>query len=216
MSWVPIIATTSASMWPRTISSSADRCAKPGARHLHPVRLVGAVGDQIDAELALRRLDRGVGLARRHAVAFGEELEVMDQRFHVVLHFLAARRRDLVVLQHHRARVWPCSHFDALPDDAVRLAHLLDAHQVAVVAVAVHAHRDVEVHPVVDRIGLLLAQIPLDARAAQHGPEKPSCMARSGDHHADIDGALLPDAVVGEQGLVFIHACGKARGEVPR
>src|SRR3984957_835350 len=34
MSWVPITATTSASMWPRTISSSAARCAKPGARTL--------------------------------------------------------------------------------------------------------------------------------------------------------------------------------------
>src|SRR5690606_14922614 len=32
MSWVPITATTSASMWPSTISGSADRCAKPGAR----------------------------------------------------------------------------------------------------------------------------------------------------------------------------------------
>src|SRR6185437_8041895 len=32
MSWVPMTATTSAIMWPRHISSSADRCAKPGAR----------------------------------------------------------------------------------------------------------------------------------------------------------------------------------------
>ena len=32
MSHVPITATTSASMWPRTISSSAARCGKPGAR----------------------------------------------------------------------------------------------------------------------------------------------------------------------------------------
>src|SRR5690606_8872480 len=34
MSCVPITATTSASMWPLHISSSADRCANPGARHL--------------------------------------------------------------------------------------------------------------------------------------------------------------------------------------
>src|SRR5207247_873297 len=32
MSIVPMIATASAIMWPRLISSSADRCAKPGAR----------------------------------------------------------------------------------------------------------------------------------------------------------------------------------------
>src|SRR5262245_28786780 len=32
MSWVPITATTSASMWPTTISFKAARCGKPGAR----------------------------------------------------------------------------------------------------------------------------------------------------------------------------------------
>src|SRR5581483_5439195 len=32
MSCVPIMATMSAIMWPRDISSSAARCAKPGAR----------------------------------------------------------------------------------------------------------------------------------------------------------------------------------------
>src|SRR5690606_35900666 len=41
---------------------------------LHAEGLVGAVGHQIAAELALRRLDRGVGLAGRHAIAFAEEL----------------------------------------------------------------------------------------------------------------------------------------------
>ncbi len=34
MSMVPMIATTSASMWPRAISSMAARCTKPGARTL--------------------------------------------------------------------------------------------------------------------------------------------------------------------------------------
>src|SRR4051812_35291026 len=66
------------------------------------VRLVAAVGDQIDTELALRRLDRGIDLACRHADALGVELEVMDQRFHRALHLAAARRRDLVVLDHDR------------------------------------------------------------------------------------------------------------------
>src|SRR5205814_1240598 len=67
------------------------------------VGLVAAVGDQIDAELALRRLDRGVDLTGRHANAFGVELEVMDQRFHRALHLATAGRRDLVVLDDDRA-----------------------------------------------------------------------------------------------------------------
>src|SRR5690606_29389985 len=42
---------------------------------LAAVRLVGAVGDEIDAELALRRFHGGVYLARRHMVAFLVELK---------------------------------------------------------------------------------------------------------------------------------------------
>ena len=41
---------------------------------------------QVDAELALRRLDRGVDLARGHVEALGVELEVVDQRLHRGLH----------------------------------------------------------------------------------------------------------------------------------
>src|SRR5436190_16630058 len=49
---------------------------------LHAPRLVGAVGDQVDAELALRVLDRGVHLAGMHVEALGEALEVVDQLLH--------------------------------------------------------------------------------------------------------------------------------------
>src|SRR3546814_18578232 len=65
-------------------------------------RLVGTVGYQVAAEFALGRFDRGIGLAGRHAIAFGEQLEVVDQRFHVVLHLLAGGRRDLVVRSEER------------------------------------------------------------------------------------------------------------------
>src|SRR5213075_198316 len=60
---------------------------------LAAIGFVGAVRDQVDAELALGRLDRSVGLAGRHLVALGVELEVMDQGLHRVLHLAAARRR---------------------------------------------------------------------------------------------------------------------------
>src|SRR5258705_8893224 len=67
------------------------------------VRLVAAIGDQIDAELALRRLDRGVDLAGWHVKAFGVELEVMDQRLHRALHLSPARRENLVILNRNRS-----------------------------------------------------------------------------------------------------------------
>src|SRR5579875_154498 len=50
-----------------------------GRARLQAIGLVRTVGDEIDAELALRRLDRGIGLPFGHAVALREELEVMDQ-----------------------------------------------------------------------------------------------------------------------------------------
>src|SRR5437763_6406737 len=51
---------------------------KAGRTNLALVGLVGAVGDEIDAELALRGLDRSVDFAGRHVHALGVELEMMD------------------------------------------------------------------------------------------------------------------------------------------
>src|SRR3569623_1010849 len=60
--------------------------------YLHAEGFVGAVGNEIHAELALGMLHRRIGLARRHAVTFGEKLEVMNQRFHIGLHDFALGR----------------------------------------------------------------------------------------------------------------------------
>ena len=71
------------------------------------------------------------------------------------------RRRDLVIVDHHRPGIL-LQPVDALLDDAIRLAHFLDAHEIAIVAVAIHADRDVEIHEAVDFVRLLLAQVPGD------------------------------------------------------
>src|SRR5262249_26112425 len=107
------------------------------------VRPVGAVGDEIDAELALGRLDRGLDPAGRHAVAFAVELEMVNGRLHRALHLGAPRRHDLAVLD--RERSLTCRRAEllqALLHDPDRLAHLLHADAVAVVIVAVLADRD--------------------------------------------------------------------------
>ena len=124
-------------------------------------RLVAAVGDEIDAELALRRLDGRVHLAGRHVHAFGVELEVMDQRFHRALHLAASGRRDLVVLyENGPSSVRRLQLLDALLHDADRLPHLLHADQVAVVAIAVSSDRNIEIHLRIAIIRLCLPQIP--------------------------------------------------------
>src|SRR5207237_5785740 len=102
----------------------------------------------------------------------------------------------------------------ALLDDLVRLAHLLHANQIAVVAVAGGSQGNVELHPVVDRVRLLLAQVPPHARAAQHRPGEPERHRALRCDHADADSALLTDAVAGQQRLVLIDVSGKAAGEI--
>ncbi len=73
-----------------------------GRADLAFVWLVGAVGDEIDAELTLGRLDRGIDIAGRHVEAFGVELEVVNQRLHRALHLAALGRHDLVVVDRDR------------------------------------------------------------------------------------------------------------------
>ena len=180
---------------------------------LHAIRLVGAVGNKIDAEFPFRRFDHSVSLARGHVHAFGEEFEVVDQFFHILLHRDARRRRDLVAVAHHRAGII-AQPLDALLDDAVGLAHLFDTHEVTVIAIAVDADRNVELHAVVNFVRLLLAQVPLDARAAQHGAGKAQRFRTLRRHHADADGTLLPDAVIGQQSFVLVDISREAPREI--
>src|ERR1044072_992736 len=53
-----------------------------------PQRPGAAVGHQVRAELAARRLDRGVDLPGRHLEALGDQLEVVDQGLHRLAHDL--------------------------------------------------------------------------------------------------------------------------------
>jgi hypothetical protein len=89
----------------------------------------------------------------------------------------------------------------ALFHNAHRLAHLLHADAVAVVIVAVLADRDVEIELGIAFVGLRSAQIPGGAGAAHHDTGKtPTPGVRELDH-ADIDVALLEDAVFRQQAL---------------
>ena len=199
------MAETSASMWPLQRKSIALQMREARRADLALVRLVAAVGDEIDAELALGRLDRGINLAGRHVIALGVELEVVDQRFHRALHLGALGRHDLVVVDRDRALpVRAAQFFDALLHDAHRLAHLFHADAVAVVAVAVLADRNVEFEFGIAFVRLRPAQIPGRARAAHHHAGEAPVPGILQLDHADIDVALLEDAVAGEQAVEIV------------
>src|SRR3546814_19027852 len=92
------------------------------------------------------------------------------------------------------------------------LAHLLAADHHAVVAVAFGADGDVELHPVVDVIGLRLAEVPGKAGSADHrAGEAPGERVRLRPP-GDVDVALLEDAVVDDKGAIGTGSCRQEGG----
>src|SRR6266542_3470900 len=173
-----------------------------GGADLALVRPVGAVGNEIDPELALWRLHRRIYLSSRHTEAFGVELKMMDERFHGALHDFAPGRHDLVVRDAHRA----------LPFGQPQL---LQADAIAVIAVPVLTDGDVEVELVVAFVGLRFAQVPGCTRAANHHPGKAPVPRVLKLDHRDPDVALLEDAIVGQQALDVVADLQERIAEIP-
>ena len=194
--------------------------AERGRPNLAAIGLVGAVADQIDAEFALRAFGRDIDFAGGHVEALGVELEMMDQRFHRLLHLGALRRDDLAVTGRHR----PIGHLvQTLAHDLRALADFLDPHHEPVIAVAAGADRNVKLHPVIDIIRLRLAQVPGNTAAAQHRAGKAPAHRVILGHGGDIDIALLEDAVVDhqahrilEQGREFVEPVGDIGEQLQR
>ena len=69
MSTEPRMMTASATYSPIVISRSADRLQNDGGRILQPVRLVSALGDEVDAVFTARSFDARVDLADRQCAA---------------------------------------------------------------------------------------------------------------------------------------------------
>ena len=86
-----------------TIGAVACRFTNDGSRMCTRAGLLEPSERTKHAELAARRLDRVVDLARRHAEALGHELEVVDERLHRGGELVARRQRDLAVLGDVRA-----------------------------------------------------------------------------------------------------------------
>src|SRR5207248_4675010 len=100
---------------------------------VHPQRPTRAVAHDVKTQLATRRLDADIRLAGGWPDALGPQLEVVDDRLHALGQLFTRRRHDLAVAGLDR----PARHaVERLPADLDALAHLGDADQIAVVAVA--------------------------------------------------------------------------------
>src|SRR5580700_12186866 len=115
---------------------------------------------------------------------------------------LAHRRLDHLGHFRHDRAFGNCVH--RLLDNAQGLAHLGHANQIPVVGVAIGSDWNFEIEFGVRRVGLSLAQIPLHAAGAQDRAGYAERDAIGARDHAHILGTLQPDAIGGEQFLVFI------------
>ncbi len=195
-------------MAPRDLIETAEM-RKPRRPDLAPVRPLTAVANHIHAHLPLGRLDGRIRLPGRDGVALCEQQKMVDQRLHILLHRRAGRGRDLIVLDAHRA--W--RHLiQALMDDAQALAELLHPAQVAIIAVAVDADGDIELHLAVGVVRGALAYVPGHAGAAQHDAREAVVERVGGGDDADALGAPDPDPVVGEELLGLVDAVAELGG----
>src|SRR5579875_1691221 len=168
-----------------------------GVAEMRPVGPGAAVADGVAAEFALGRLDGRVRLSWRHAEPLGDQLEVVDERFHGLAHdvgdVLGSRAQavgaegqlrgpaDLGVRDHHRVVGGPLAGepAEALVDDLERLLDLVHPDHVPAVGVAGVHGGHVELVGFVTAVRLALAQVPRQPGAAQHRPR-----------HAERDAAL--------------------------
>lgn len=168
---------------------------------LAAVRTLAAVTDEVHTHLTLGGFNGRVGVTRRHRVTLGEEKEVVDQSFHVLLHGDTGRGRDLVVVDADGAG----GHLvQTLVDDAEGLAELLHSAEITVIAVTVDTNRDIKLNLVVGVIGLRLADIPWDTGATEHDTGETHVQSISGVDNTDTLGSGLPDTVIRKQLLGLV------------
>ena len=147
--------------------------------------------------------DSGVGLALRNVHTFGKEFEMVNQVFHTCFHFGTFGRSKFVVCGNDRTRI-DTQPLGTLFDDAHGLTHFFHTAEVTVVAVAVDADWDVEIHFVVHFVRLCLTHVPFHAGTAQHHAGKTFLHGALRSDNADADGTLFPNTVVGQEGFECI------------
>ena len=210
---VPMQATTSAIRRPSHSLRQRLQIHERRRAELHAVRLRRAVAHHENAQLAARRFDRLINLARRRRKTFGKNLEMVDQAFDRGFHLFARRRND--ARRFGAERPFGRNFFHRLADDLDALANFRDAHLVSRVAIARGLRLHVEIEFVVTRIRESLADVVGHAAGAQQraGNAHGDGVLRAQD--ADALRARHPDAVLGEQVFVFVDVAGQRVDHAP-
>lgn len=187
----------------------ATQMGKAGGTDLAAVGTLATITDQEDTHLTLGSLNGRVGLTRGNRVTLGEEQEVVDESLHVLLHGSTGRGHDLVVLDTDGAG----GHLvQTLLDDAERLAELLHAAQITVVAVTVDTNGNIELNLVVRIIRLGLADIPGDTGATEHDTSETHIQSVGSVNNTNTLGSGLPNTVIRKQLLSLVDTVTELSG----
>ena len=100
---------------------------------------------------------------------------------------------------------------EALLNDPQALVYLHHPHQEAVIAIAVGAYRDIEVHPVIHVIGVCLPQIPGNARRPEIWAADGAVYSQFTGEDPDALGASQNDLVLQNQSLKLTDVVGEVR-----
>src|SRR5581483_5178339 len=170
---------------------------------MHTIGFGRAVAHDIEAKFAFGRFGAHKYVALRRTVAFGVELEMVDQGFHTARYLPLGRWRDLGIADAVRA----CWHtIEGLVDDAQALLHLQHTYQVAIIDIAIGTNWYIEIKLFVAAIGKGFANVPHDVAPAQDRTARAIGDGILRAQQADAFGALKPELVVGEQIMVFAQA----------
>ena len=133
---------------------------------------------------------------------------MVDQSLHGGFHFATGWRGQLSTRHDRALPVRFAKLYNGLTDDRHGLTHFFHAAQVAVIAIAILADRNLEFEFVITFIGLCAAQIPSEAGATRHDARETPIKDVLFIDDADIDVALFEDAVFRQQAVHIDHEFG--------
>jgi len=178
-----------------------------------PVGRLTAVAHDVEAELSVGRLDRGVRLRARdlEAAVGHRELEVGDRALNRRVDLLLRRPRHPLVDAH--VDVARREVFQRLMHDLQALAHLLHADEIPGVAIPGARTADLELEVLVGEIGLVLAEVAGHPAGPGHGAG-----GAAGDRlflreHTHALGAVDEDPVAGQEPLHVVERLGEGLEE---
>jgi hypothetical protein len=183
--------------------------SKSGGTDLASVRAFTAITDHIHTHLTLGSFNGRVCLARRDGVTLGEQEEVVDKGFHVLLHGSTGWGADLVVFNLDGSR----RHLvQALVDNPEGLAELFHTAEVSVVAVTVVADGNIEFDLVVGIVWLRLADVPGNTGTTEHDTGKAHVKSIGSGDYPNSLGSSQPDTVIRKKFFGFVNAVAELSG----